>query len=33
MKIMDEEQFNKENAFGKGQDNTMYAQYFVGNSF
>lgn len=33
MKIMDEEQFNKENAFGKGQENTMFAQYFVGNSF
>lgn len=33
MKIMNEEQFNKENVFGKGQDNTMFAQYFVGNSY
>lgn len=33
MKIMNEEEFNKENVFGKGQENTSYAQYFVGNSF
>lgn len=33
MKIMNEEEFNKVNIFGKGQENTMFAQYFVGNSF
>lgn len=33
MKIMNVEQFDKENIFGKGQENTFFAQYFVGNSF
>lgn len=33
MKIMNIEQFDKENVFGKGQENTFFAQYFVGNSF
>lgn len=33
MKIMDEEVFDKANVFGKGQANTAYAQYFIGESF
>jgi len=33
MKIMNEEVFDKENAFGKGQANTAFAQYFVGESY
>ena len=33
MKIMDAEQFDKENVFGKGQENTFFAPYFVGNFF
>lgn len=33
MKIMDAEQFDKENVFGKGQENTFFAPCFVGNSF
>lgn len=33
MKYISEEEFKKENIFGKGQDNTAFAQYFVGNSF
>lgn len=33
MKIMNEEIFSKENVFGKGQVNTMFAQYLVGESF
>lgn len=33
MKIMNEEEFNNENVFGKGQDNIAYAQFFMGNSF
>lgn len=33
MKIIDEKQFEQKNIFGKGQENTMYAQYFVGNSY
>ncbi len=33
MKIMDEKEFDKVNVFGKGKDNTAYAQYFVGNSY
>jgi quercetin dioxygenase-like cupin family protein len=33
MKIMNEDEFNKENIFGKGQANTMFAQYFIGESF
>jgi len=33
MKIMNEEEFNKKNTFGKGQENTMFAEYFIGDSF
>lgn len=33
MKIMNDEEFDKENVFGKGQENTMFAEYFVGDSF
>jgi quercetin dioxygenase-like cupin family protein len=33
MKIMNEEVFDKENIFGKGQANTAFAQYFVGESY
>ncbi len=30
---MSKEQFDRENVFGKGQENTAYAKYFVGRSF
>lgn len=33
MKISDEKKFDKANVFGKGQANTGFAQYFVGDSF
>ena len=33
MKTMDKEMFDQQNAFGLGQANTAYAQYFVGNSY
>ncbi len=33
MKIMNEEQFNQLNTFGKGQENTMFAEYFIGKSY
>ena len=33
MTTMNEEVFSKENVFGKGQANTAYAQYFIGESF
>lgn len=33
MKIMNVEQFDKGNVFGKGQENALFAQYFMGNSF
>lgn len=33
MRTMDENAFSKENIFGKGQANTAYAQYFIGESF
>mgnify|MGYP000758347864 CR=1 FL=1 len=33
MKINDKAEFEKQNAFGFGQENTAYAQYFIGNSF
>lgn len=33
MKYMDEKKFNEANAFGKGQPNINYAQYFIGDSF
>ncbi len=32
-KILQEKEFDKVNIFGKGKDNTAYAQYFVGNSY
>lgn len=30
---MDEKQFEKQNIFGKGQENTAYAKYFTGTSY
>lgn len=33
MKIAGEQAFIEQNVFGKGQENTYFAQYFVGNSF
>ena len=33
MKIMNAQEFHKENVFGKGQENTMFAKYFVGESY
>jgi len=33
MKIMNKEEFEKQNVFGKGTANTAFAQYFIGNSF
>ena len=33
MKISDEKKFDEANVFGKGQANTGFAQYFVGDSF
>ena len=33
MKYMNEAEFNEANIFGKGQANTMFAQYFIGDSF
>ncbi|MFA0814837.1 MAG: cupin domain-containing protein [Anaerofustis sp.] len=33
MKIANETEFNQQNMFGKGQPNTMFAQYFIGESF
>lgn len=33
MKYLNESDFNEANVFGKGQPNTMFAQYFVGDSF
>lgn len=33
MKITDEKSFLKENVFGKGQENTAFSQYFIGNSY
>lgn len=33
MKIADKAVFDRENAFGLGQENTAYAQYFTGNSY
>ena len=32
MKIQDKETFDKANMFGMGQENTAFAQYFIGNS-
>lgn len=33
MKISNQEEFNKRNVFGLGQENTAFAQYFIGNSY
>lgn len=33
MKIMDKVEFEKVNVFGTGNENTAYAQYFIGKSF
>ncbi len=33
MKIANEEQFNKLNIFGKGEENTMFGEYFIGKSY
>jgi hypothetical protein len=30
---MNEAEFNEANVFGKGQENKMFEQYFIGNSF
>jgi alkylhydroperoxidase/carboxymuconolactone decarboxylase family protein YurZ/uncharacterized RmlC-like cupin family protein len=32
-KIMDQETFDKQNVFGKGDPNVNYAKYFIGNSY
>ncbi len=33
MKIMNKEEFDKQNIFGLGTENSAYAQYFIGNSY
>ena len=33
MKINNKEEFNRQNVFGLGQENTAFAQYFIGNSW
>jgi quercetin dioxygenase-like cupin family protein len=33
MQIMDKSAFEKVNIFGTGMENTMFAQYFIGNSY
>ena len=33
MRINDKEQFDRENVFGFGNENTAYAQYFIGDSY
>ena len=33
MKISSKEEFNRQNVFGLGQENTAFAQYFIGNSY
>lgn len=33
MKLINENEFNKVNVFGKGVENVMYAEYFEGESF
>lgn len=33
MRILDENKFNEVNVFGKGQPNTGFARYFIGDSF
>lgn len=32
-KVIKKEEFDQRNVFGQGQPNTMFAQYFVGNSY
>ena len=33
MKVMSKEEFEKQNVFGTGTENTAYAKYFIGNSY
>lgn len=33
MKIINKEEFDKQNIFGLGTENSAYAQYFIGNSY
>lgn len=33
MKINSRDEFNRENIFGLGQENTAFAQYFIGSSY
>lgn len=33
MKYLNEEEFARQNVFGRGQENTAYAKFFVGNSY
>ena len=33
MKITDKNDFDKVNVFGLGNENSAYAQYFIGNSY
>lgn len=33
MKYMNEKEFDQANMFGKGQENVMFSQYFIGDSF
>ena len=33
MKIMNKEEFNKQNVFGRGNPNVNFAKYFIGNSY
>ena len=33
LKISNQEEFNRQNVFGLGQENSAYAQYFIGNSY
>ncbi len=33
MKIMDKQEFDRQNVFGLGAENSAYARYFIGNSY
>ena len=33
MKIDNREEFDRQNVFGLGQENSAFAQYFIGNSY
>ena len=33
MRIQDKASFDQANVFGRGQANSAYAQYFIGNSY